>query len=211
MFSKTASRKHAPRRILASLLSLALASVLALSVCAATVTSNNGTGETPVHLSSTSDGTLNGDPAATAFSVTVPTSLPIAVAPDGTVTTASDAKIINHSYGAVRVKSVTLASANNWHLAAFGNKSVFAAEKVDSNKLGFQLRIGSGSALSTDASNANTQTLLSAPAAGCYLTGSGDAAGSVAAVVYDAIVTPLSSPVTGANVANAVFVIEWDT
>ena len=88
------------------------------------------------------DGSLTGDPAATAMSVTVPTVLPIAVGTDGTVTTATDAKIVNNSYGAVRVASVTLEAAGGWHLTAFGNKSSLASEKVDSNKLGFSITLG---------------------------------------------------------------------
>ena len=56
--------------------------------------------------SSTADGSIGGDPAATKMSVTVPTVLPIAVGTDGTVSTATDAKIINNSYGAVKVANV---------------------------------------------------------------------------------------------------------
>ena len=82
---------------------------------------------------------------------------------------------------------------------------------MDSNKLGFALSIGSGKQVVTDNSNASTQALISAPAAGCYMSGVGNASGNTVAVDYDAIVTPLSNAVTNANIANVVFVIEWDT
>ena len=42
------------------------------------------------------------------------------------------------------------------------------------------------------------------------MTGVGDSSRNSVAIDYDAIVTPLSGAVEGANVANVVFVIEWD-
>ena len=196
-------------------ITLALAICMALSASvfasAAEVNSDGGSGSTPVYLSSTADGTMGGDPAATAMSVTVPTALPMAMSQTGDVTTADNCRIVNNSYGAVRVKSVTITAENGWKLTAFGDKSSLASEKVDSNKLGFALSIGGGKQVVTDNSNASTQALISAPAAGCYMSGVGNASGNTVAVDYDAIVTPLSNAVTNANIANVVFVIEWDT
>ena len=196
-------------------ITLALAICMALSASvfasAAEVNSDGGSGSTPVYLSSTEDGTLDGDPSATAMSVTVPTALPMAMSQTGDVTTADNCRIVNNSYGAVRVKSVTITAENGWKLTAFGDKATLASEKVDSNKLGFALSIGGGKQVVTDNSNASTQALISAPAAGCYMSGVGNASGNTVAVVYDAIVTPLSNAVTNANIANVVFVIEWDT
>ena len=196
-------------------ITLALAICMALSASvftsAAEVKDNGGSGSTPVYLSSTEDGTLDGDPSATAMSVTVPTALPMAMSQTGDVTTADNCRIVNNSYGAVRVKSVTITAENGWKLTAFGDKATLASEKVDSNKLGFALSIGGGKQVVTDNSNASTQALISAPAAGCYMSGVGNASGNTVAVDYDAIVTPLSNAVTNANIANVVFVIEWDT
>ena len=195
-------------------ITLALALCLALSASvfasAAEVNSDGGSGSTPVYLSSTADGTMEGDPAATAMSVTVPTALPMAMSQTGDVTTADNCRIVNNSYGAVRVKSVTITAENGWKLTAFGDKATLASEKVDSNKLGFALSIGGGKQVVTDNSNASTQALISAPAAGCYMSGVGNASGNTVAVDYDAIVTPLSNAVTNANIANVVFVVEWD-
>ena len=84
---------------------------------------------------------------------------------------------------------------DGWKLTAFGDKSSLAHEKVDSDKLGFALSIGGGAQVQTDASDAASQALLTAPMTGCYLSG----------------VTPLSQAVTNATVANVVFVVEWDT
>lgn len=194
-------------------LTLALCMALSASICAsaAEVNTDGGSGSTPVYLSSTEDGTLDGDPSATAMSVTVPTALPMAMSQTGDVTTADNCKIINNSYGAVRVKSVNITAENGWRLTAFGDKSTLASEKVDTNKLGFALSIGGGAQVMTDTSNESTQMLISAPISGCYMSGVGNQNSNTVAVEYDAIVTPLSNAVTNANIANVVFVIEWDT
>ena len=60
------------------------------------------------------------------------------------------------------------------------------------------------------ASNEATQSLITAPIDGCYMTGVGDSTRNSVSVAYSAIVTPLSNVVENANVANVVFVIEWD-
>ena len=145
------------------------------------------------------------------MSVTVPTALPMAMSQAGDVTTADSCKIVNNSYGAVRVKSVTITAANGWKLTAFGDKSTLAGEKVDSNKLGFAISIGGGNQVATDASNASSQQLIAAPIDGCYMTGIGNSSGYTVAVENTAIDTPLSNAQTNANIANVVFVIEWDT
>ena len=194
-------------------LALALCMALSTSICAsaAEVNTDGGSGSTPVYLSSTEDGTLDGDPSATAMSVTVPTALPMAMSQTGDVTTEDNCQIINNSYGAVRVKSVSITTANCWRLTSFGDKSTLASEKVDSNKLSFALSIGGGTQVMTDTSDESSQMLISSPIAGCYMSGIGNASGNAVSVDYEAIVTPLSSAVTNANIANVVFVIEWDT
>lgn len=194
-------------------LALSLCMVFAMSVCAsaAEISSDGGSGSTPVYLSSTEDGTMTGEPSATAMSVTVPTALPMAMSQTGDVTTADNCQIINNSYGAVRVKSVTISAENGWRLTAFGDKSTLASEKVDSDQLGFAICIGDGEWAMTDSSNESAQALISAPIAGCYMSGVGNTANNTVSVDYRAIVTPLSSAVTNANIANVVFVIEWDT
>ena len=128
-------------------LSLAMALCLSLAMMNVAFASNvadasGGSATSSVTLSSTEDGSLGGDPAATAMSVTVPTVLPIAVGTDGTVTIATDAKITNNSYGAVKVSGVSIQAAQGWHLTDF--ETNMANEKVDSNQVGFALTIGGG-------------------------------------------------------------------
>ena len=197
-------------KILSLVLALSLCFCMGINAFAAEIDTDGGAGTTPVSLSSTKDGTIGGDPAATAMSVTVPTALPMAMAQDGSVTTADNCKIVNNSYGAVRVKSVTISGANGWTLTAFGDKSTLASAKVDSDKLGFALTLGGGAQVKTDNSNTASQALISAPVSGCFMTGVGDQTGNSISVIYDAIVTPLSSAVTNATIANVVFIVEWD-
>ena len=198
-------------KIVSLVLALSLCMCMGVTAFAAEIDTSGGAGSTPVSLSSTDDGTLGGDPSATALRVTVPTALPMAMNQDGDVTTATDCKIVNNSFGAVRVASVTITAADDWSLTAFGDKSILAGEKVDSNQIGFAISIGGGDMMATDNSNEDTQALISAPIAGCFMTGVGNQNGNSVAVNYDAIVTPLSNAVTNATVANVVFIVEWDT
>ena len=199
------------KKILALALALCMCACMSATAFAAEIDTSGGSGSTPVSLTSTSDGTNGGDPTGTAMSVTVPTALPMTMSQTGDVTTADNCRIVNNSYGAVRVKTVEITAASGWKLTAFGDKSTLAREKVDSNELGFAIRIGGGAQCATAAGNESSQALISAPVTGCYMTGAGDASSNSVSVDYAAIVTPLSSAVTGATVANVVFIIEWDT
>ena len=200
------------RKPVTMLLALCMVFTLAVGACADDITSSGGTATSPANLPTTNEGIGGGDGGETTptrMSVTVPTALPMAMSDDGTVVTASDCKITNNSYGAVRVCSVSISAAEGWNLTAFGDKSSLAGEKVDSNKLGFAMSIGGGAQVATSTNEA-TQSLITAPIDGCYMTGVGDTSRNSVSVAYSALVTPLSSVVENANVANVVFVIEWD-
>ena len=199
------------KKIISLVLTVCLMASLAIGASAAnTVDASGGTGTSSVTLSSTADGSIGGDPAATKMSVPVPTVLPVAVGVDGTVSTASDAKITNNSFGAVKVNSVSIEAAQGWNLTAFGDKATLAKEKVDSNKFGFSISLGKGAAQVTDNKNASKQTLLEAAVEGCYMSGVGDTSANSIGITYDAIVTPVSEAVVNASVASVLFVIAWD-
>ena len=199
------------KKIISLVLAICMLASLAISASAAnTVDASGGTGTSSVTLSSTADGSLDGDPSATKMSVVVPTVLPIAVGTDGSVATASDAKIINNSYGAVKVNSVSIEAAQGWSLAAFGSKDTLAHEKVNSNKFGFSISLGKGAAQVTDNKNASKQTLLDAAVEGCFMSGVGDTSANSIGIAYDAIVTPVSEAVTNAAIASVLFIIAWD-
>ena len=198
------------------LISLALAACMlcaaAISVSAAEISQSGGSGSTPVNLTTTNGGLGgedDGQVTPTKLNVTVPTALPLAMSDDGTVVTATDCKIVNHSYGAVRVKTVTISAASDWNLTSFGDKDSLAGEKVDSNKLGFALSIGNGKEVMTTG-NASTQRLIAAPMDGCYMTGVGNPNSNSVSIEYAAIVTPMSGAVNNTTIANVIFVIEWD-
>ena len=200
------------KKIVSLVLAICMLASLAISASAAnTVDASGGTGTSSVTLSSTADGSIGGDPAATKMSVTVPTVLPIAVGTDGTVSTATDAKIVNNSFGAVKVASVNIEAAQGWALTAFGSKDTLAHEKVDSNKFGFQIALGNGEKKLTDNKNASKQTLLDAAIEGCYMSGAGDQTANSVEITYDAIVTPVSEAITNTSIASVLFVIAWDT
>ena len=199
------------KKITSLVLAICMIASLAISASAAnTVDASGGTGTSNVTLSSTADGSIGGDPAATKMSVTVPTVLPIAVGTDGTVSTATDAKIVNNSFGAVKVSSVSIEAAQGWSLTAFGDKSTLAGEKVNSNKFGFAISLGGSAAKQTDAKNASAQTLLDAAVEVCFMTGVGDQTANSIDIAYDAIVTPVSEAVTNTAIASVLFIIAWD-
>ena len=204
------------KKIISLVLAVCLIASLAISASAMELPSGNtvgesgGTGTSSVTLSSTADGSIGGDPAATKMSVTVPTVLPIAVGTDGTVSTATDAKIVNNSFGAVKVNSVSIEAAQGWSLAAFGSKDTLAHEKVNSNKFGFQLAIGGGVTTATDGKDASKQTLLTGAINGCFMSGVGDTSANSIGIAYDAIVTPVSEAVTNTAIASVLFIIAWD-
>ena len=198
------------KKFLALVLSLCMVFSLAAVASAAEIDADGGSGSTPVYLSSTADGSIGGDPAATKMSVTVPTVLPIAVGTDGTVSTATDAKIVNNSFGAVKVNSVSIEAAQGWSLAAFGDKASLAHEKVNSNKFGFSISLGNGAAQITDGKNASKQTLLDSAVEGCFMSGVGDTSANSIGIAYDAIVTPVSEAVTNTAIASVLFIIAWD-
>lgn len=199
------------KKIISLVLAICMMASLAIGASAAnTVDTSGGIGTSSVTLSSTADGSLGGDPAATKMSVTVPTVLPIAVGTDGSVATASDAKIVNNSFGAVKVNSVSIEAAQGWNLTAFGDKATLAKEKVDSNKFGFSISLGNGAAQVTDNKNASKQTLLDAAVEGCFMSGVGDTSANSIGIAYDAIVTPVSEAVTNTAIASVLFIIAWD-
>ncbi len=206
-------RKNTLIKAAAFALSLGLILAVPIPVSASDneITSSGGSTTIPVSLTTTNGGIDGGGGITpTKLSVVLPTTLPLAMADDGTIVTATDCKIINNSYGAVRVKKVTISAASGWNLTPFGTKSSMAHEKVNSNKLGFAMSIGDGKLVKTT-SEADTQILISAPIAGCYMTGAGDRSGNYVEIDYSAVVTPLSRSLNNATVANVVFVVEWDT
>ena len=129
----------------------------------------------------------------TRFSVTVPTSLQIAMGPDGNVTTADVGAIVNRSTGAVKVSSLQIQAVNGWTLVPYGTD--MAHQKVDAKIIGFSI--------------ADTQTQKTGTTESLTLDSRWTIPqdGSLA-LPYDAVVSACSQPVQE-QVMTLVFVLEW--
>ena len=129
----------------------------------------------------------------TRFSVTVPTSLQIAMSPDGDVTTADVGAIVNRSTGAVKVSSLQVKTVNGWTLVPYGTD--MAHQKVDAKVIGFSI--------------AGTQTKKTGTTESLTLDSRWTIPqdGSLA-LPYDAVVSACSQPVQE-QVITLVFVLEW--
>ena len=191
---------------------LALAMILSLSVSAfaaapsaATqttpgITTSGGTDTTEVQLViGTGDGTSDSGSGSGAFSVTVPTVLPFAVANDGTVSVASNAKIINGSNGPVKVTSVTATGANGWAIVANGTNF----KTVPMNTKSFTLTLNSDN---FPAAAANTASALSLTGAS-WPSIAGDN-GELALIYSGAFASQTSN--LNVKVADVVFTVAWD-
>ena len=129
----------------------------------------------------------------TRFSVTVPTSLQIAMGPDGNVTTADVGAIVNRSTGDVKVSSLQVKTVNGWTLVPYGTD--MAHQKVDAKIIGFSI--------------AGTQTQKTGTTESLTLDSRWTIPqdGSLA-LPYDAVVSACSQPVQE-QVMTLVFVLEW--
>lgn len=139
---------------------------------------------------------------AATFSVTVPTSLPVTVAADGTVTVADNATIENNGSCAVCVTGVALEASENWLLAPF-DKSAMLSEAPGAKMVGFSITLGSKTAA----------TLIKT--SGSVFFGPYDntditiAAGNKLAVTYDATIPAQPNGLAQEQAAKAVFLIDW--
>ncbi len=161
-------------------ITIALLFALATSACFA---GYNGQEAVPVKLTN----------AAMPFSVTVPTSLPVNIAADGSVTCATNAKIINLSRGQVKLVSIAVSGANSWTQVAW-NDAGLKTEKVNSKK--FMLKL-----LSQDSLSNTYET------SGIVLSADGLSSDEYA-ITYDAKAATQGSAV-GETIANAVVTVSW--
>ena len=135
---------------------------------------------------------------AATFSVTVPSTLPIAVDADGNVTTATDATIINNSSAPVAVTKVELASQSNWTLAAYSRDILNLP--VDAKQFGLQMNIGDKTVAT---SNSGTADILSDS------LNARIAKGQNCAVTYNALFPAQTAAISNTQIANVVFTVGW--
>ena len=135
---------------------------------------------------------------AATFSVTVPSTLPIAVDANGNVTTATDAAIINNSSAPVAVTKVELTSQSNWTLAAYSRDILNLP--VDTRQFGLQMNIGDKTVAT---SNSGTSDILSDS------LNARIAKGQNCAVTYNALFPAQTAAVSDTQIANVVFTVGW--
>lgn len=120
--------------------------------------------------------------------------LVLTMSEQGKVYSAENAKIINNSTDAVKVKSVSLSAENGWSIVPFSNN--MSTEKVDANVIGFSLN---NVKTSVKGSQENLNMLND------WSIGEGGAL----PLTYDAVVSAVSQAVDK-QVLTVVFVIDWD-
>lgn len=74
---------------------------------------------------------------AATFSVTVPTTMPLSIAADGTVTESTEFKITNKGQGQIKVTAVTVTPSNNWSIVDFATD--FKTKKVNLKEFGMKI------------------------------------------------------------------------
>ena len=172
------------KKILSSLLCGAMvASMLSTSVFATEIklTEDGGSSQVPVELTQ----------VGSTFSVTVPTSLPVHMAADGTITVSEQNSIINNSYGPVEVKAVSVIPNAPWELVDFNTE--FTMSTAGQTKFGFQM---------------NGVNVTPAGVVDHSTFGVIDGQDSID-FTYDANVAYQEVAVSSAEIANVVFTIGW--
>jgi len=127
----------------------------------------------------------------TRFSVTVPATLSLVMDKDGKVYTPTNAVIINNSTAAVKVTGISLTPKNGWTVVPYSTN--MANQKVNSHKIGLKLR---------DSQSVSGNTM---PVTGNWNISKG----SNLPLTYSAVVSATSQPITGTNVLDVTFVIDW--
>lgn len=188
-------------------LTLALAAVMAVScmvpavaadltVGAATNTVVDGTGSSLVKVTA----------EATQMTVTVPAVLPISVDKVGHVTVANDAKVINKSYGAVKVTDLQAASKPGWTLQAANHN--FSADKVGTKN--YTISIDGKAADAGNSGAIEVSTALGAQIDGATFNAGGTlTAPTERGFSYDGKISAQKTALTDAEVSTVTFTIDW--
>lgn len=122
-------------------LSAAMLLGITTSAMAANVTTDGGTGETAVTLTA----------EAATFNVTVPTSIPLHINADGTVTCPNNIVITSASSAPVRVTNMAI-NNGDWTVVDYDTANM-ASEQVGSNKLALSFTAGGSTVKTTGTPN----------------------------------------------------------
>ena len=198
------------RKLFTSVLSLALVAAISIPAFAASpsaggqtspgITSSGGTDTTEVQLTiGAGDGSIEEGAGSGAFSVTVPTVLPFVVAADGAVSVATDAKIVNHSNGPVKVTGIAATGKNGWAIVA--SNTNFKSVPMNSKQFTLSLNGDYFPAAATNTASALNMT------AGNWGQIAGDS-GELALNYSGSFAAQTSN--LDVKVADVVFTVAWD-
>lgn len=137
---------------------------------------------------------------AAIFDVVVPTALPVNVDNQGVVTVADDVKIINNSWGAIKIDGLAIVGQNDWVICDYDSADM-AAERVNTKKIA--MSINNDKTTGADAVSFNAENFPS-------LDGENDTESDELAIIYDAKVPAHSTAIEAAQVAQVTFTIAWD-
>lgn len=178
---------------------LAVGMAMSMAVCANAAEANKigasgSSGQTMVNLTA----------AAATFDVTVPTGLEVDVAVDGSVTCATEAKIVNNSAGAVKVTAMSLSGTNGWASQDYDTMDV-SKMKVGTKAFAFEVN----GVKTTGADTVDESAVTEANFPVMAKTDGVDGGDDEIAITYDAIVAPQATAITGEQMASVVFTIGW--
>lgn len=137
--------------------------------------------------------------AATQMTVTVPAILPISVDAQGAVTKATDAKVVNKSYGAVEVQDLAVANATGWTLVAGDHD--FSKDKVGTKN--YMLKIDG------NAFDATTKKAAVSAALGAQIDGINASDSDERPFSYDAAISAQKTALSSEAIGTVTFTIDW--
>ena len=126
------------------------------------------------------------------FSVTIPTTMTLAVSKHGEVYAANNVAILNHSTGTVTVSGVSITTANGWTLVPYTTN--MANEKMDAKLIGFSIN--------------GAQSMGNGTSEDLSISGWNIAKGDSLSLNYDAVVSGSRAPINE-QVLTVVFVLNW--
>ena len=135
-----------------------------------------------------------------AFSVTLPTSLPLNVSSSGVVNTSNDIKIINNSHGSIKVTDVIVSGKNGWEIVDYNNFDI-TSEKVNAKKIAIKINQNKTNGENSIDFDANFWNAID----GRNGNGSNELP-----IVYNAKIPAQTNSLNGETVANIVFVVKWE-
>lgn len=156
------------------------------------VSEDGNTGETPVQLTA----------EAALLDVTVPTALPVSVDNRGVVSVADGAKILNHSFGAVKVSGLAIAGTDPWATIAVDGADM-GAKKVGTKEVALTIN-------EHKTTGANTITEFDGTKFTVMAGIVKDGTPTECPITYAALVPAQATAVNGTEIAKVTFTVAWD-